>query len=202
MTKKNLLFVDHFDSFSENIIAFFRAESFNVTHLQSAELPQNPSDAFVSSFSGIIFSPGPKRPSDYERSIALYHSLPNQMPVLGICLGHQLMLHADGATVEQIHTNPIHGRRLSLEFLATRLLQPGPFAGTAIFYNSLGVSDKDAIFKTSKWHCINAVDNWCVVAEHTKLPRLGLQFHPESFASTIGTKILRSFTNVCLDFGR
>lgn len=196
-----ILFIDHFDSFSNNIINFFRAKKCQVdtcfyTHLYPSEMKvkdrEEKSLMNPFKYDAIIFSPGPGNPREYPQTLKFYRSLPSNIPILGICLGHQIMLYGEGGSIKQIYDKPIHGKQLQLNtFIDSHYLGKKNLTGTCVLYHSLGFHIDDPIFHT--WNILLHHDGVCLMTEHKKKTHLGVQFHPESFASTIGTTILNLF---------
>lgn len=180
-----ILFIDHDDSFSNNVINVFLARNFQVELISHNLLKKMNPLGLRHDCQMVIFSPGPGSPSEYPHSIEFYHSLPDDLPVLGICLGHQLMLHACGGNIQQIAQNPVHGRQVTLDsVIISPLLGRIKFTGTIVLYHSLGFFKSDPVFKTWYTHIIQ--NDLCLMAEHHYKPHIGVQFHPESFASTAG----------------
>lgn len=190
--KKKILFIDHDDSFSHNIINFFRAQNFSVDYFSyTASELLNPSFPIME-YSALLLSPGPGSPADYPQTIEFYKKIPDILPVLGICLGHQIMLYADGGKIRQICPKPIHGRQLSLKtWVHSPLLGKIKLAGTLILYHSLGYFEDDSVFKI--WHAHILHNRVCLMAEHQIKPHIGVQFHPESFGSTLGPHFFNKF---------
>ena len=165
MTQKSrsALLIDHDDSFIENIKFWLQPEFkvFVINHVEIASFDTKNYDL-------IVFSPGPKAPRDYPHSLKLMTTL--KQPVLGICLGFQMMTEASGDQVET-YSPPQHGK--------TSLLKAqGAFDNLAVGrYHSLRckLSDNFEVLATSR-------DDDCVMwAEHKTKKYIGFQFHPESF---------------------
>ncbi len=157
------------------------------------DLSQFSFDKLVENSVAVIFSPGPGHPSEYGLSLKLYQSLPPTMPVLGVCLGHQIMLSACGARLAQVASIPVHGRQIKLSqkilsrFLPSRVLQ-----GRFVLYNSWGIPASDVVFK-NHFNVLASRQGFVLMAEHKTFPHVCTQFHPESFASTGGDRLLNSF---------
>ncbi|MEY2988807.1 MAG: hypothetical protein RJB13_2328 [Pseudomonadota bacterium] len=206
-----VLFVDHFDSFSENLIAALRSLGLSVVRIFSAphshptskslELgalePNRLSVSLGQNFDGVVFSPGPGVPSDYVLSQTLLRSVPNKLPVLGVCLGHQLMLTESGLTLERVSETPVHGRNVLLTSLQnSRLLNDASFSGEATFYNSWQVMVSSLGIEGCPWYACGLDGAGIVLCEHSVLPRIAVQFHPESFATQSGRSLLGAFVDL------
>lgn len=185
-----IFFIDHHDSFSNNLISWFQAKNIALKVLTVDEISEN---IDFNKAKAVIFSPGPGHPQDYPQSLDLLKRLPNNVPFLGVCLGHQILLHSQGAKIEQIHKTPIHGRQINCSpITSSRYFKPADLQGTFVLYNSLGCKYKDPIFLQSMI-ALAVEDSFVLATEHIVYPRIGLQFHPESFASPGGSKVLHSF---------
>jgi anthranilate synthase/aminodeoxychorismate synthase-like glutamine amidotransferase len=189
-TLRSVLFVDHFDSFSNNVVALLRSLGAKVDIVQSAHVQE----ISLHPYHAIVLSPGPGHPQDYPNSLELIKRIPPEIPLLGVCLGHQMLLHADGGLIVQTCTVPMHGRTFKIESLKTtpRLLAPECFYGKCVLYNSLGCSEVDKPFQTS-WQNLASENSFSLIAEHRFLPRIGVQFHPESFVSDQGVPLFHGF---------
>lgn len=190
-----LLLVDHDDSFTNNLLDFFHS-SFPkidcVNHRQLREIKN------LKKYAACVFSAGPGHPSQYVDSIDFYLNLPEKMPFLGVCLGHQIMLYAHGGRIQRIGSVPEHGRQIQLRRThLSRFLPQNAFQSSFVLYNSLGCFSQDRIFQ-STFRSLYSERGVCLVAEHTCLPHIGVQFHPESFASRGGEHFLRCFVHLIL----
>jgi anthranilate synthase/aminodeoxychorismate synthase-like glutamine amidotransferase len=185
-----ILYVDHYDSFTNNLISWFEAKNANLNVIAFDKL-----DSVLSfeGIKGIIFSPGPGHPSEYKMSLDFYKKIPPEIPFLGVCLGHQLFLLAEGGNICQISQKPIHGRQIHIYHInQSNYFRNNDLKGTFVLYNSLGCKKDDPIF-TKNIIAIASDNSFILVAEHKANPRIGVQFHPESFASPGGSSILNTF---------
>lgn len=157
------LIIDHDDSFIWNI-KFWLEPQFKVSVVHHAQI----SSINVNDYQLIVLSPGPKSPQDYPESLKLLSHL--QQPVLGICLGFQMMTVVSNGIVET-YSPPKHGKTSLLKAHA-------PFDQLAVGrYHSLHCKPGNdfKILATSQ-------DDHCVMwSEHKTKKQLGFQFHPESF---------------------
>jgi anthranilate synthase component II len=141
----------------------------------------------------IVFSPGPGRPDDARRVGVCMNILEDEplahVPILGVCLGHQAIVHAFGGRV--VRGAPVHGKTSVIEHAGDTILEdlPRPFA--AMRYHSL-VADPASIPT-----CL-AVTAWCkdgtvMAVRHRGRPVFGVQFHPESIGTADGRTLVSSF---------
>lgn len=233
-----IVFFDHEDSFSGNLVHALRALSCSVsvkTLLRNEQLSVEECDEWAAGSSGVVLSPGPGDPREY----ATYHwveslmarkkrgtlspSLQN-LPVLGVCLGHQILLTAGGAPIQSCKKSQIHGRTSQWSLDASVLLPPA-FRGLrassqVVYYNSLEIPYDGARLSKGleKWillpegtthpraeNGLNAAERQrgtddrggVVFAAHSDEPWFGVQFHPESYASPCGGALLGVFASLC-----
>jgi|GEM_PF-96841 len=212
LLSRYLLFVDHLDSFSENLIAALCSRGISVARIVSAparnwveggEHEQRVDGKLAEclkarlafgGFAGLVLSPGPGLPEDYPFSQALLTASSAQTPVLGVCLGHQILLSQSGCQLTLVSEAPVHGRREELVAEEdSRWLSRTRFAGVSAFYNSWAVSRTELAGKTSQWRTCSVVGDTLGLCEHISYPRIGVQFHPESFATRPGARLLDAF---------
>ncbi|CAN5888141.1 aminodeoxychorismate synthase component I [soil metagenome] len=187
MTVKSLL-IDNYDSFTFNLYQLI-AEVNGV----APEVVRNDevgwSDLANSGFDNIVVSPGPGRPqraADVGLSMAaIRHS---RVPLLGVCLGHQGIGHAFGATVGHA-PEPVHGRLAKVHHAGDGLFAGIPSPFTAVRYHSLAVCDLPPVLRRSAW----SDDGLVMALRHRTRPMWGVQFHPESVCSQHGAALLDNF---------
>jgi anthranilate synthase/aminodeoxychorismate synthase-like glutamine amidotransferase len=183
-----ILLIDNYDSFVHNLARYFRRLGQETTVVRNdATRPeiirrQRP-DA-------IVLSPGPCTPNEAGCCVNVVRELGDQIPILGICLGHQAIAAAfDGKVVRS--TVPMHGRTSDVYHRGTGLFADvlNPF--TACRYHSLEV-DADSLPD-----CLEATaETWDAVnmgLRHREWPVVGLQFHPESALTQYGYRVLYNF---------
>lgn len=144
-------------------------------------------------FDAIVISPGPGRPQ-HPRDVGHLPVLLGRTtrPVLGVCLGHQLIAHLAGARVEPAPA-PRHGHLTTVRHTGGDLFAGLPAEFTAVRYHSLCVAEPlpDTLIATA-W----AEDGVLMALRHRDLARWGVQFHPESIASEYGRRILTNFRDL------
>ena len=204
-----VLFVDNLDSFSLNIADALAQLGATVTVMEgrspSVEMYHDPValndllDRLQPSH--IVLGPGPGKPEDGALSLALaHHALAGQLnvPVLGVCLGHQALAQADGWKVIAAPNGPVHGVPVPVEHDGTGLF-PGDHAEalTLTRYNSLVVEKP-----MQATLLVNAIENGTGLVmgvRHPTLPIHGLQIHPESVGSPKGLMLLDAFLGIQSD---
>jgi len=185
MTRRILL-IDNYDSFVYNIAQYVGLLGAEVeTRRNDVTLPEiNKIDP-----DAIIISPGPGRPEDSGVSPRVVEDSSN-LPILGVCLGHQVIGQVFGAKIEHAPM-PVHGKASMIEHCGTGLYEglENPFSG--IRYHSLVVSPDDLpreLIITSR-----TKEGIVMGIRHRKLPIEGVQFHPESILTMGGKGILNNF---------
>lgn len=184
-----LLLIDNYDSFTYNLYHLFLNAYEDITVVRNDKITV---DEFTSLRpSGIIISPGPGRPENSGISIeAVRFSLENQIPLLGVCLGHQVIASFFGACVIRAEI-PVHGKTDLIFHDATGIFEgcKNPFKATR--YHSL-VVDRNTI-KTPLRITAENREGIVMGIAHESAPIFGVQFHPESFLSEEGERIARNF---------
>jgi anthranilate synthase/aminodeoxychorismate synthase-like glutamine amidotransferase len=188
-----ILVLDNYDSFSFNLVQYVGEAGCEVVVKRNDELTVE--QALGLDPAGIIVSPGPGRPEDAGISVALVRAAAQRCPVLGVCLGHQALGYACGATIVGA-PELVHGKASRVTHAGAGIFRgvPSPFWGGR--YHSLMVA-RDGLPT-----CLQ------VVAE-TENDRLimglvlkgtdvwGVQFHPESILTQEGTVLVRNFLAAC-----
>jgi anthranilate/para-aminobenzoate synthase component II len=171
------LFIDHDDSFTHNVVRWLEP-AFDVTVVHHAELPSAvasptpaPLDWSQKSPNLIVVSPGPRSPQDYPRTLSYLKTLPASQPVLGICLGLQMMALLEGAEVVP-YAPPRHGVGTPLSCPSIIELQ-GLIVGR---YHSLCCQSLPPSFEELAQS--EGLPMWL---RHRDKKWMGFQFHPESF---------------------
>tara|TARA_Y100000590_G_C15353570_1_gene876121 strand:- start:80 stop:646 length:567 start_codon:yes stop_codon:yes gene_type:complete len=184
-----ILIVDNYDSFTYNIVQYVGEISNYVTVLKNDEIDINSINNL--NFSHVIISPGPGSPSDTGLCKKLVRKSYKHTPILGICMGHQVIGEVFGCKVKK---NKIvcHGKVSNIYHnKKSKLFLNIPQKFNATRYHSL-IIDRDTI--SSELIVNSWLDDATVMGvEHIKYPLFGVQFHPESILTKYGKKIIENF---------
>jgi para-aminobenzoate synthetase len=143
----------------------------------------------------VVISPGPGRPERArDAGIALEVLLRAEVPVLGVCLGHQELAYAMGGTVEHAR-EVMHGRLSAIRHDASALFAGIPQGFLAVRYHSLVVGAVPRELRVTAW----TPDGVIMALEHRTRPLFGVQFHPESVSTRHGRALLANFRDLTLD---
>jgi para-aminobenzoate synthetase component II len=183
-----ILVLDNHDSFTFNLVQGFGA--------LGAELVVHASDAITIEAirslapSAIVISPGPGKPCDAGISSEALRKFGAHTPILGVCLGHQVICEALGAQVEHA-SQLMHGRTSQIRHDGRDLFAnlPNPFR--AARYHSLAVNV--ASLPSCLEPCAFSAQGELMAVRHRVWPVLGVQFHPESFLTEEGPRLLHNF---------
>ena len=185
-----ILVIDNYDSFTWNLVDLVRRGPYPVEVYRNDEITVE--EVFHADPKGVLISPGPGRPADSGVSIEIVDKLIKTLPVLGICLGHQLLGEAFG--MELVHAPvPMHGKTSEIRHDGEGLFQGVPNPTKVMRYHSLllqkGPTPKDMAITA------HTEEGEIMGIRHNFLNFAGLQFHPESILTDSGEQILRNWLN-------
>ncbi len=192
------LLIDHYDSFVYNLKSYFDVLNCSVEVIRNDMATPDYIEK-IENLEGIIFSPGPKRPEDYETSVAILRAFCSRTYILGVCLGHQLIGHTFGSKIIK-GLRPMHGKITRITNYNTGVLHglPDEFAVTR--YHSLIVSEDS--FPDCLQVDARAEDGVIMAISHKEFPIFGVQFHPEALLSQYGYDIIKNFVKICKNRGK
>lgn len=190
------LIIDNFDSFTYNLYQYV------------AELDGNPivyrnnaislKDIGCGGYTHIIISPGPGRPEkkkDFGICGSVIKKFAGRIPILGVCLGHQGIIHAFGGKIIRAKT-PMHGKRSIILVKNSDALFKGlPEKIEGMRYHSL-IAEKCSLPEDLKITAQTKQDKIIMGVAHKSFPLFGVQFHPESIGTKFGKKILENFLKI------
>ena len=183
------LVVDNYDSFVYNLVQFLGELGISSDVRRNDALTAN--EALALAPEAIVISPGPGVPDHAGMSLELVQSAANSgVPVLGVCLGHQALGQAYGGKVVRA-PEPMHGKMSDIHHNNSGVFKDLPNSFSATRYHSLIVerSNLPDVFEVTA----ETSDGLIMGLQHKKLPLHGVQFHPESIASTAGHDLLSNF---------
>jgi len=188
------LLIDNFDSFTFNLVqAFYRLgkkpEVLRNDRREILDLALDPKLEMV------CISPGPSHPANAGLCLTFLEKLPKNVPVLGVCLGHQVLGHFAGATVNVGH-RIMHGKTSEIEHDGAGLFAGLPHPLTVGRYHSLLVRAEEAprLLRRTAWTDQDEV----MGLAYTDRPWAGVQFHPESVLTPDGLALLENFPKALL----
>jgi para-aminobenzoate synthetase component 2 len=189
------LMIDNYDSFVYNLVRYIKELNQEIMVIRNDKITIEEIEELKPE--GIIISPGPKRPEDAGISIDVVKRFGGQIPILGICLGHQVIGRVFGAKIIE-GEEPVHGKVSS------------------IFHNGQGLYDGLSIpFDATRYHSLmidsSTINNDLVITSYTEDGVImgirharymieGVQFHPEAELTEYGHALLKNFVRTCKEY--
>ncbi|HJD22750.1 MAG TPA: aminodeoxychorismate/anthranilate synthase component II [Firmicutes bacterium] len=184
-----ILLIDNYDSFSYNLYQLIGEIDADIKVIRNDDMTVDEIKELNPGH--IILSPGPGRPEDAGVIMEVVTALGKDIPVLGVCLGHQAICAAFGATVTYAR-ELMHGKQSDVRFDADCPLFAGcPAVAPVARYHSLA-ADADTIPACLKVTARTG-DGEVMAVQHQEYPIYGVQFHPESIMTPDGKTMLRNF---------
>ena len=191
-----ILVIDNYDSFTYNLVQYlgelgadlhvFRNDAITISEI--AELGPT----------AIVLSPGPGRPEDSGICLEIVKELHDRIPMLGVCLGHQAIIHVFGGTIDKA-PRLMHGKTSTIHHTGQGIFASFPSPFTATRYHSLIVSEPvPEGFDVTAF----TAEGEIMAIEHRVHPLYGVQFHPESILTPHGKRLLESFLRIAAQAGR
>ena len=186
-----ILIIDNYDSFTYNLVQYIgslnpKLEVHRNDKITLAEIKSmNPER--------IVISPGPGKPEDAGLSIDIIKVFSQDIPIFGICLGHQAITVAYGGKVDRAN-EIVHGKTSQIQHTGSAIFKDIPNEFEATRYHSL-VAIEDSF--PSELKVTARTNNGLIMAlEHEKFPIYGVQFHPESIITEHGMRMVKNFLEV------
>ncbi|CQR46074.1 Aminodeoxychorismate/anthranilate synthase component 2 [Paraliobacillus sp. PM-2] len=184
-----ILLIDNYDSFTYNLYQYISELGKEVTVLRNDQITVDEIHRLHPE--AIILSPGPGTPEQAGICMEIVKQLDTSFPILGICLGHQAIGAAYGATIS--HAKQIkHGKTSKIRHEQDEIFHYLEQPLQVMRYHSL-VIKPDTLPKVLQVTATSIDDNEIMAIKHTFLPIYGLQFHPESIGTSTGKQILANF---------
>lgn len=188
-----IVLIDNYDSFTYNLYQYLGTLNPDIQVFRNDKISL--SELLALKPSHLLISPGPGHPTEAGISVEAIKVLGQSIPVLGICLGHQAIGEAFGATVSHSPSGPIHGKASPVHIASGCPIFSGlPPIIQAGRYHSLVIDPKtlpDTLAVTAETN-----DGLIMGVAHRSLPIYGVQFHPESVLTEYGMKIISNFLNI------
>ena len=185
-----ILLIDNYDSFTFNLYHYISSLDAKVDVIRNDKI--NTKSILKKKYNKIVISPGPGNPNQSGNCLDIVKKLYKKIPILGVCLGHQIIGQVFGCKIIQAK-KLMHGKTSKIRSLDLGILKKLPKNFEATRYHSL-IIDKKSL---SKDLMITAYSEDSVIMGimHKKYNVHGVQFHPESIKTKMGMKILKNFIN-------
>ena len=185
-----ILLIDNYDSFTFNLYHYISSLDVKVDVIRNDKI--NTKSILKKKYNKIVISPGPGNPNQSGNCLDIVKKLYKKIPILGVCLGHQIIGQVFGCKIVQAK-KLMHGKTSKIRSLDLGILKKLPKNFEATRYHSL-IIDKKSL---SKDLMITAYSEDLVIMGimHKKYNVHGVQFHPESIKTPIGMRILKNFIN-------
>ncbi len=188
---KKILLIDNYDSFTYNLYHYISSFNNNVDVKRNDKV--NIKDIVKNKYKKIIISPGPGNPDQAGNCLKIVKKFYNKIPILGVCLGHQIIGQVFGSKIIQAK-KLMHGKTSLIKNKRLGVLKGIKSKFTATRYHSLIVDratlSKDLIVTAT------TENNIIMGLMHNKYQVHGVQFHPESINTKVGMKIIENFVKI------
>ena len=181
-----ILLVDNFDSFTYNLAHLFGELGAEVVVRRTDEIDADGAERLAPSH--LVLSPGPGTPSGAGSMLEIVHRLAGRVPTLGVCLGHQAIVEAFGGEVGRAR-ELVHGKATLVRHDGRGLFAGLPEDLLAGRYHSLAATRIPDVLEVSA----TSDDEEVMAVRHRELPIDGVQFHPESVLTPLGSDLARNF---------
>ena len=185
-----IILIDNYDSFTFNLYHYLSSLNVKVDVVRNDKITDK--DIIIKKYDRIVISPGPGNPDQSGNCIKIVKSLYKKIPILGVCLGHQIIGQVFGSKIIQAK-EVMHGKTSLIKSNKIGILKNLPSRFEATRYHSL-IIDKKTLSKDFEITA-QTKDGIIMGIMHKEYNVHGVQFHPESIKTIIGIKILKNFVN-------
>ena len=185
---KKIILIDNYDSFTFNLYHYLSSLKVNVDVIRNDQISSK--EIVKRKYKKIVISPGPGNPNQSGNCLKIVKSLYKKIPILGVCLGHQIIGQVFGSKIIQTK-KLMHGKTSTIISKKTGILKNLPKNFEATRYHSL-IIDKKSLSKDLEITA-ETKDGLIMGVKHKKFNVHGVQFHPESIKTKLGLKILKNF---------
>jgi anthranilate synthase/aminodeoxychorismate synthase-like glutamine amidotransferase len=188
---KKIVLIDNYDSFTFNLYHYLSSLKVNVDVIRNDKITSK--EILKKRYNKIVISPGPGNPNQSGNCLKIVKSLYKNIPILGVCLGHQIIGQVFGSKIIQAK-RLMHGKTSKIMSKKKGILKNLPKIFEATRYHSL-IIDKKSLSKDLEITA-ETKDGLIMGVQHKKYKVHGVQFHPESIKTTLGIKILKNFIEI------
>ena len=188
---KKIILIDNYDSFTFNLYHYLSSLKVYVDVIKNDQITSK--EILKRKFNKIVISPGPGNPNQSGNCLKIVKSLYKKIPILGVCLGHQIIGQVFGSKIIQAK-KLMHGKTSKIISKKTGILKNLPKTFEATRYHSL-IIDKKSLSNDLEITA-ETQDGLIMGVRHKKYNVHGVQFHPESIKTKIGIKILKNFIKI------
>ena len=186
-----ILVIDNYDSFTYNLVHYLNELGAETRVYRNDAISVD--EALAMAPQAVLLSPGPCTPDEAGICLELLRRAPADLPILGVCLGHQAMGQAEGGKVVRAQTL-MHGKTDFISHTGAGIFKDIPSPFTATRYHSLAIERASLpnTLQVTAW----TADGEIRGGQHTSRPLYGVQFHPESIATQFGHEMLGNFLDL------
>jgi len=183
-----IILIDNYDSFTFNLFHYLSSLKIDVDVIRNDKITSD--EIIKKKYNKIVISPGPGNPNQSGNCLKIVKSLHKKIPILGVCLGHQIIGQVFGSKIIQAN-KLMHGKTSKIFSKKTGILKGLPKNFEATRYHSL-IIDKKTLSKDLEITA-ETKDGLIMGVKHKEYNVHGVQFHPESIKTKLGLKILKNF---------
>ena len=188
---KKIILIDNYDSFTFNLYHYLSSFKIKVDVIRNDKISTR--EILKVKYNKIVISPGPGNPNQAGNCLKIVKSLYKKIPILGVCLGHQIIGQVFGSKIIQAK-KLMHGKTSKILSKKTGVLRNLPKTFEATRYHSL-IIDKKSLSEDLEITA-ETKDGLIMGVRHKKYNVHGVQFHPESIKTRLGIKILKNFIQI------
>ena len=188
---KKIILIDNYDSFTFNLYHYLSSLKVYVDVIRNDKITSK--EILKRKYNKIVISPGPGNPNQSGNCLKIVKSLYKKIPILGVCLGHQIIGQVFGSKIIQTR-KLMHGKTSKIKSKKNGILRNLPKTFEATRYHSL-IIDKKSLSSDLEITA-ETKDGIIMGVQHKRYDVHGVQFHPESIKTKIGIKILKNFINI------
>ena len=188
---KKIILIDNYDSFTFNLYHYLSSLKVHVDVIRNDKITSK--EILKRRYNKIVISPGPGNPDQSGNCLKIVKSLYKRIPILGVCLGHQIIGQVFGSKIIQAR-KLMHGKTSKITTKKNGILRNLPKTFEATRYHSL-IIDKKSLSSDLEITA-ETKDGLIMGVQHKEFDVHGVQFHPESIKTKLGMKILKNFIRI------